>query len=178
MSDNPDRLVAEALRDATADTEFVRDLVHRIKLEASLRQRFMDDLRAVEARLSDPRLYLAFVGEFDSGKSTFINALLRDELLPAQLARATEVPVEVEHGTALQVFVRFAGSADWHALPGEERIVGQHLGSAALAVAEGDVRGWLQALAAGGFGVTCRRVKGAVPRAGLAAGCVHRYARH
>lgn len=167
VSGNQDRVVAEALRDARDDTEFVRNLVHRIELDATLRQRFMDDMRAVEARLGDPRLYLAFVGEFDSGKSTFINALLRDELLPAQLARATDVPVEVEHGRALQVLVRFVGGADWHALPGEERIVGQHLGSAALAFAEGDVREWLQVLAAGGTGSCVAGLKVRYPALGL-----------
>ncbi|WP_373287150.1 dynamin family protein [Wenjunlia tyrosinilytica] len=38
-------------------------------------------VEAVEKRLRDPHLYLAVIGDFSSGKSTFVNALLGEELL-------------------------------------------------------------------------------------------------
>ena len=46
----------------------------------------MDRLRA---RAQDPRLFLGIVGEFSSGKSTLINALLRENLLKTDILPAT-----------------------------------------------------------------------------------------
>ncbi|QJT05935.1 hypothetical protein G9272_41080 [Streptomyces asoensis] len=60
-----------------------RDLIERHVPEPQERARLLGLLDAAARRIRDTRLRLAVVGEFSSGKSTLINALLGDGLLPA-----------------------------------------------------------------------------------------------
>jgi GTPase SAR1 family protein len=53
---------------------------------------------------------LAIVGEFSSGKSTFINALLRDDLLMQSPMVATATATTLRHGDSLRVVARFKDS--------------------------------------------------------------------
>ncbi|MFC1959094.1 dynamin family protein [Chloroflexota bacterium] len=67
-----------------------------------------DRLRDVANDLRDLFLMVVVVGEFNAGKSTFINALLGDELLPTGITPTTEVieliryDETVTHGSALR----------------------------------------------------------------------------
>jgi GTPase SAR1 family protein len=42
-------------------------------------------MKRIRKRCADPNLYLAVIGEFSSGKSTFINALLRDDKIDREV---------------------------------------------------------------------------------------------
>jgi predicted GTPase/HAMP domain-containing protein len=47
------------------------------------------DLLRLRKRYEDPSLYLGVIGEFSAGKSTFINALLEDDLLQTDVLQGT-----------------------------------------------------------------------------------------
>ncbi len=60
----------------------------------------------------EPRLFLGVVGEFSSGKSTLLNALLRDDLLRTDIVQGTTAaPTVLGYGAELAVSVRWR-SAD------------------------------------------------------------------
>ena len=65
----------------------------------------LDNLRS---KIGDKRLYLAVVGEFSSGKSTFINALLGFRLLKDAVMPTTACATYIQNaGTALSLNVQF-----------------------------------------------------------------------
>ncbi|MEU4149404.1 dynamin family protein [Streptomyces sp. NPDC026659] len=65
------------------------------------------------ARIADPHHYLAVIGEFSSGKSTFVNALLQAELFPSSALPATGAAVQVRHGPAFHVRAVFGDGSEW-----------------------------------------------------------------
>src|SRR3990170_7065969 len=56
-------------------------------------------------KLTEQRFVVAVVGEFKRGKSTFINALLGEELLPVGVVPLTSVVTVVTHGPDQRVEV-------------------------------------------------------------------------
>ena len=81
-------------------------------------------LGRVRAKMGDPKLYLALVGEFSSGKSTFINALIGFRLLKEDVMPTTACATYIRSGgrrlTVDAAFFngrRFTATADnWHEL--------------------------------------------------------------
>lgn len=71
-------------------------------------------LGKIEARQKDKTLKLGVVGEFSSGKSTFINALLGKELLETHVLQATTTaPTLIKYGDKLKILVKYLdGSED------------------------------------------------------------------
>jgi GTP-binding protein EngB required for normal cell division len=65
------------------------------------------DARELSARLLEGRFYLAVVGQFKRGKSTLINALVGDAVLPAGVAPVTALVTVVRHGLRRGARVRF-----------------------------------------------------------------------
>jgi len=63
-----------------------------------LNERHREIVREVEERLRADRLYVAVVGEFKRGKSTFVNALLGDRILPTGVLPLTNVVTLIEWG--------------------------------------------------------------------------------
>ena len=62
-------------------------------------------IERIKKRCSDKNFYLAVIGEFSSGKSTFINALLRDDLLKTSALVATATTTKITYSD------RFAAEA-------------------------------------------------------------------
>ena len=56
------------------------------------------DAHDLASRLKDGRFYLACVGQFKRGKSTLLNALVGERLLPAGITPITSVPTIVRYG--------------------------------------------------------------------------------
>jgi len=66
-------------------------------------------IETLERRSSDQTLYLGITGEFSSGKSTFINALLRDDLLKSDILAATTCALTyIRHGDELEASIVLA----------------------------------------------------------------------
>jgi hypothetical protein len=69
-------------------------------------------LDEIDEREREPRLFLGVVGEFSSGKSTLINALLRDDLLQTDVLQGTTAAATILcYGEDLEVRIRKHGNA-------------------------------------------------------------------
>jgi GTP-binding protein EngB required for normal cell division len=67
-------------------------------------------LRAVAERVSDGRFYVACVGQSKRGKSTLLNALIGESVLPAGVIPVTTVPTVLRFGRSIAARVRFDGT--------------------------------------------------------------------
>ncbi|HAA28574.1 MAG TPA: Dynamin family protein [Cyanobacteria bacterium UBA8553] len=87
--------------------QFVAKVIGRSDIPESVRIELHPLIERIQQRQSDPNLYLAVIGEFSSGKSTFINALLRDDLLKTSALVTTAAATRLRYGRNLQMVVRF-----------------------------------------------------------------------
>ncbi len=76
------------------------------KLSSTFRP-LVDQIRELHSRLAYGRLHLAVIGEFNRGKSTFINALIGERLLPTSVLPITTVPTRIIYGQDLSCTIRF-----------------------------------------------------------------------
>lgn len=83
---------------------WIRDLLQRQSFVQHQQREYERQLNLILRREQDPSLYLGLVGEFSSGKSTFINALLHDPLMPTKvLPGTTAAPTLFRFGERLHV---------------------------------------------------------------------------
>lgn len=103
------------------------ELSAQLNYFATLADRYLQDeaaagctaqIDALRRKHADKRLYLAVTGEFNSGKTTFINALLRMRLLKENVMPTTACATYIERGPAFRLCVRFIGD-------GEEYVAGE-----------------------------------------------------
>jgi small GTP-binding protein len=66
-----------------------------------------DRLLALRNRFEEGRFHLAVLGQFKRGKSTLLNALLGDSLLPTSVVPLTAIPTFVQYGPDLRISVRY-----------------------------------------------------------------------
>lgn len=97
----------EIVTDVGSHVTFLREVVCRHFPSTDCALTYTARLLEIERRAIDPRLYLAVIGEFSSGKSTFINALLRRRLLKASCAATTASVTKVVPGACLRVTATF-----------------------------------------------------------------------
>lgn len=94
--------------------------VHNASMESVLRglaelaeklgsDRVQDEAIALAQRTAEGRFYVACVGQFKRGKSTLLNALLGDRILPTGVLPLTTVPTVVRYGSSRRARVRFEG---------------------------------------------------------------------
>ena len=72
-------------------------------------ERVKEEAEALAQRVTEGRFYVACIGQFKRGKSTLLNALLSDRILPTGVLPLTTVPTIVRYGTARRARVRFSG---------------------------------------------------------------------
>ncbi|MFP4013780.1 MAG: dynamin family protein [Chitinispirillaceae bacterium] len=84
---------------------------------------FKSQLSELKDRLSGGRLQLAVLGQFNRGKSTFINALLGVKILPTSVLPLTSVPTMIEYGNEYRCTVRFLDSTEDHIVQGSAKDV-------------------------------------------------------
>jgi GTP-binding protein EngB required for normal cell division len=76
------------------------------------------DARSVAERVSEGRFYVACIGQFKRGKSSVLNALVGDSVLPTGVVPVTTVPTIVRYGSHAAARVRFeAGAGGWTDVP-------------------------------------------------------------
>lgn len=61
--------------------EFAEQIIKKYEWDSTVQRKFANLLRQIKEKQNDDKLNLSVVGEFSTGKSTFINALLRMDLL-------------------------------------------------------------------------------------------------
>jgi GTP-binding protein EngB required for normal cell division len=71
-----------------------------------------EEARALAARVSEGRFYVACVGQFKRGKSTLLNALVGHEVVPTGFIPVTAVPTVIRFGDKLHARVRMR-DASW-----------------------------------------------------------------
>lgn len=98
----------EALTDFDDHLQFMHELIDGSDLPGKDQHLLTQQLNIIESRSRDPNLYLAVIGEFNSGKSTLVNALIRDTLLKVSVTDRTSVPTWLKYGKQLQVDVGFS----------------------------------------------------------------------
>ena len=81
-------------------------------------ERVADEATSLSQRTTEGRFYLACVGQFKRGKSTLLNALLADRILPTGVLPLTTIPTVVRYGNARRARVRFQGGT-WTDIPPE-----------------------------------------------------------
>jgi len=72
--------------------------------------------RSIAERVSEGRFYVACIGQFKRGKSTLLNALIGQAVLPTAVVPVTSVPTIIRHGERPAARVRFQ-SAAWTDIP-------------------------------------------------------------
>src|SRR5690349_24995792 len=95
--------VVDMDRELSADAEWAIETGRGLGLSDAAMAGIVARAERVRKRLRDPALYLAVVGEFNSGKSTFINMLLRDRLLPTAPVVTTGTATEIRYAPELTV---------------------------------------------------------------------------
>jgi GTP-binding protein EngB required for normal cell division len=66
--------------------------------EAAGAERIATEARELAARVAEGRFYVACIGQFKRGKSTLLNALVGDDVLPTGIVPITSVPTVLRYG--------------------------------------------------------------------------------
>lgn len=64
------------------------------------------DARSAAERIAEGRFYLACVGQVKRGKSTLLNALIGDSILPSGVVPVTTVPTVLRYGESYSARIR------------------------------------------------------------------------
>ena len=85
------------------------DVLDRILLHAreSGNQTLYSSLQEIHQKLITNRFYLVVLGQFKRGKSTFINSLIGDKLLPTSIVPLTSIVTVLRFGDRPQIEVLF-----------------------------------------------------------------------
>lgn len=73
---------------------------------------FEEKIADIGERLRGERVHLAVLGQFKRGKSSFLNALLRAQVLPTSVIPLTSVPTYLRHSGNRSVKIRFEGGRE------------------------------------------------------------------
>lgn len=68
---------------------------------------YVQKLNELEQRLSEGRFHLAVLGQVKRGKSTLINALLGEEVLPSSVIPLTAIPTFIQYGEQRRLKIRY-----------------------------------------------------------------------
>ncbi len=74
-----------------SDLQFVQRVLEAYPWEPEVKNQLNDSFARLNSKYRDKKLNISVVGEFSTGKSTFINAMLRTELLAAASLQGTTV---------------------------------------------------------------------------------------
>lgn len=102
---------------ATSEADGVGKLLRLAKIGEELgTDRVAGEARELAARVSEGRFYVACVGQFKRGKSTLINALIGETVLPVGFIPVTAVPTVIRHGEQLKARLKDRNYS-WHEIP-------------------------------------------------------------
>lgn len=84
------RFLSRGIRKAFSELPHMMD-----SLDSGKKETYMQELQKLQKRFRDPEFRLAIIGNFSSGKSTFLNALFGRELLAISDLPATAIPTYI-----------------------------------------------------------------------------------
>ena len=73
-------------------------------------------LQQLRSRLFSGEIHIAIIGQFNRGKSSFINRLVKKEILPTSVLPLTAIPTEIRYGEKTKVIVDFENGMKKEAL--------------------------------------------------------------
>lgn len=103
-------VLASALVSDNTASLFITNLIHISDLLNELGKEFTTEQHRVdelESRFTSARFHLAVLGQFKRGKSTLLNALLGEELLPSSVVPITSIPTFLSWGSNRLIKVIF-----------------------------------------------------------------------
>lgn len=112
----------------------VQDLAERLD-----RRDLLDDLAEIDLRLRASLLSVALIGQFKRGKTSLLNALLGDEVLPTGVLPLTAVVNRIRWGPHLRVTVHFLDGSEREIPRDELRVYATELGNPRNALAVRDI---------------------------------------
>jgi predicted GTPase len=89
--------------------KYIQNILDRYDLPAEQKAALRNRINRIRQRFVDPDLYLAVVGEFNSGKSTLIDALLGDDLLESGSVPTTAAATYIHSGRSLDALITMRG---------------------------------------------------------------------
>ena len=94
--------------DLAADIKFIRKVIQTSPLNGARKESFVKRLDSIERRWNDCNLYVGIVGEFSSGKSTLINALIgQDYFVTNSIQGTTTVITSIRYGNSINLELRY-----------------------------------------------------------------------
>ena len=104
---------ALALSAVTSDVDGAARLLRLAQLAEELGSgRIADEARDLANRISEGRFYVACIGQFKRGKSTLINALIGDPVLPVGFTPVTAVSTVIRFGDQRRARIQ-VGNGSW-----------------------------------------------------------------
>lgn len=100
---------ALASLDVPDQLRYIQDILDRYELPSDQQTALRERIQRIRQRFADPNLYLAVVGEFNSGKSTLIDALLGDPLLETGSVPTTAAATYLHSGDPLDATITLRG---------------------------------------------------------------------
>ena len=91
-------------------THIIKELFDKLSDMKAGYQYHRDCLQELLKRNQQQNLYLAIVGQVKRGKSTLLNALIGEEILPSSIIPVTAIPTFVRYGEQMRVDVIFYDS--------------------------------------------------------------------
>ncbi len=86
MAQTENRIITDGIATLRRLSDFLPD---------SEKNGFISKLNAIEARYNDKDFYLAVIGNFNAGKSTFLNAILNMDILSTGMLPTTAIPTYI-----------------------------------------------------------------------------------
>lgn len=77
------------MADIDGHIQFIRQIVAKYSFTDSQKKKYQDGIARIQKRQNEKNLNMAVIGEFSTGKSSFINALLRENLLETDAVQGT-----------------------------------------------------------------------------------------
>lgn len=111
-----DNVVYDTLREMSALDEhvnFARKITEKYPWKVNVKKGFEARLKEIEDKQNDKCLNLSVIGEFSSGKSSFINALLGEDMLVSSVLQGTTVVnTLIEYSPKMVIEVTFVDGKD------------------------------------------------------------------
>jgi GTPase Era involved in 16S rRNA processing len=85
----------------------ITSIINRARLPVAEEQILDRLVEKIKIRTRDQNCYLAVIGEFSSGKSTLVNAFLKDNLLPTSVLVTTATETRIRTGNSLELTAFF-----------------------------------------------------------------------
>lgn len=102
---------------AVEQNEIALDRLAQIAAELGS-ERLAGEAQSIAERVKEGRFYVACIGQFKRGKSTLINALIGEAILPTGITPVTAVPTVVRYGRRHSARIR-ASDQEWTSIPFE-----------------------------------------------------------